>query len=256
MQRCLPLLLALALATPAIAGEDTSNTSSFESVMTMRIDGDIEIAADGTVKSHTIDTELKPEMRSKMRIALVARQAGEDYVVEIENATFGKIAQPAEGVMTSVGVASLPQRKLPAYRIPANALITVQFHIDRTGNVLDVATTQCAITAMAPNQNAAYVCKRLERDSIATLKTWKFKVVPGTGVSDTDTITTALWFQVDSARDDKTTGKWRRETRSAYRPAPWRKRDEPRVGTADITDGGVMQPFAGLTLEQGLGRAL
>ena len=283
MHKRIPFLLALALATPAIAGE-TQYTESLESVLTMRIDGEIEVAADGHVKSHKLNTELPPEIRTpvdkaigawrfapptmdgkpveaaigKMRIALVASQRDDkNYVLKIENVVFNEAATQAASsppqVSRDITIAS--KRSMPRFRASANVLVSMLFHIDPNGAVLDVAPTQCTVLAIAPAQDPTVACKTLERESVIALRNWKFNVAKGGDGQPVDAMM-GVFFSRDGSSSVLEPGKWRRELRSAYRPAPWAKADDPRMGTSDVTDGGLQQPYAGLKLEEGIGKIL
>lgn len=272
----LPLMLAVGfLATPAVA--DSQYTQALESVLTMRIDGEVEVAGDGSVKSHTLATELPPEIRtpvekaiaswrfapptvagkpvaaarSKMRIALVARESGKDYVVKIENVTFA--GPEATDDASEPGGVSIAKRKLPNFRTPVDALVTLLLHVDADGKLLDVVPTQCTVVAIAPGQNGVNACKTLERTGVAAVRGWTFKVAPG-GDGKPTTAALAFWFTMTRSPADMSPGKWRREQRSEYRAAPWE--NAPRVGTADIAEGGLVHPYAGLKLEEGIGKTL
>lgn len=275
-----PLLaLALVAVMPAIAGE-SQYTESLESVLTMRIDGEIEVGADGHVKSHKLDAALPPEIRTPvekaigawrfappmvdgkpvekaiatMRIALVATQRDDkNYVLKIENVTFNQAATEARPA-TSQDIMIAAKRPMPRFRATANVLVSMLFHIDANGGVLDVAPTQCTVLAVAPKQDPAMACKALERESVTALRNWKITMPPGGDGQPTDAML-ALFFTRDGASSAPEPGKWRRELRSAYRRAPWQKADAPRLGTAEA-DAGLVRPYAGLKLEEGIGKTL
>ena len=285
MQRRLPLLLALAFAAPVIAG-DAPALPPLESVVTLRVDGNIEIDASGKVVSHTLDTALpeaiqaiidkavatwkfapptedgKPveRARSKMRIALSAKdveQGGaKGLAVKIDNVTF----PPLQTEKRAPGDASLrPRDKLKHPGVSAEAVVTLNFRYDPSGKIVDLAPSQCTILAVDKHLTPEEACEALERHSVQGFKRYHLKVEPG-GKDELQSGTMAFKYASYGSRNaapDKI-GQWRPELRTPYRVAPWEPADAPRVGTSDVDDsgGGLMSRTAGLTLLEGTGKTL
>jgi hypothetical protein len=287
MQRRLPLLLALAFAAP-VAAADLIYTNSLESVLTLRVDGEIEIDGKGQVVSHKLDTELPAAMsalidkavvrwkflpptedgkpperaRSKMRIALLANEVDQDgktgLIVKIENVTFPPPPADPAGKPVAPGPA-IRRGRLPKLTVGAEALITFNVQYDASGRILDVAPSQCTVLAMSRGADAEGACKKLERDSVSAMRTWKVdNVKPGMEKPETGVVAIQfMWNRADYKARENATGQWRRELRSPYRTAPWEAADAPRVGTSDVDGtGGLISRTAGLTLLEGIGKTL
>jgi hypothetical protein len=289
MHKRLPLLLALALAAPAIAG-DTIYTKSLESVLTLRVDGDIEIDATGHVTSHTLKTELPPDMqalvdkavarwkflpptengkpidraRSKMRIALVANEVEQKdgttgLIVKIDNVTFPPAPVDPATAKNAPPEPAIDAGRLPKLQVAAEALIMFNVQYDATGRILNVAPAQCTVLALGRGTNAASACAELERQSVSAMKTWKVEnVKPGLEKPETGAVGIKfMWSRANYRARENATGQWRRELRSPYRSAPWDAPDAPRVGTSDVDSGGALiSRTAGLTLLEGIGKTL
>jgi len=285
MQRRLPLVLALAFAAPVIAG-DKPALAPLESVVTLRVDGNIEIDANGKVVSHTLDTALPEAMqaiidkavatwkfappteggkpveraRSKMRISLSAKdveQGGaKGLAVKIDNVTFPAV----QSENRAPGDASLrPRDKLKHPGVSAEALVTLNFRYDPSGKIVDVAPSQCTILSVDKRLTPEEVCDALERHSVKGFKRYQLKVEPG-GKDELQAGTMAFKYAQyggPNARPE-TAGQWRPELRTPYRTAPWEPADAPRMGTSDVDDsgGGLASQTAGLTLLEGTGKTL
>lgn len=285
MRKQWPLLIALALATPVAAG-DSPYTNSMESVLTLRVDGDIEIDANGNVTSHKLHSELPGDMqalmdkaiarwkflpptaegkpidraRSRMRIAVVAHEVennGEPgLIVKIENVTFPPSAADPAGKPTPPGP-TIERGRMPRFTVPADVLITIHLQYDGSGKVLNIAPSQCTVLALGRGTDGTTACEMLERESVSAIRNWKVdNVKPGT-VAETGTVVLKFVTNRMTAKGrEAATGEWRRELRSPYRPAPWEKPDAPRVGTSDVEGSGLVTRTAGLTLLEGIGKAL
>ena len=286
MHKQLTLLLALALATPAIAG-DSPYTNSLESVLTLRVDGDIEIDATGHVTSHKLHSELPADMqalidkaiarwkflpptadgkpleraRSKMRIALVATEVEQDggtgLIVKIENVTFPPPPADPAG-KPAPAQPTIDAGRLPKLQVAAEALITFNVQYDAKGQVLNVAPSQCTVLALGRGTNATSACETLERDSVRAMRSWRVdNVKPDMAQPETGTVAIAfMWNRSAYKRRDSATGQWRRELRSPYRVAPWEKPDALRVGTSDVDGSGLVTRASSLTLLEGIGKTL
>lgn len=283
MQRRLPLLLALAFAAPVVAG-DAPALPPLESVVTMRVDGNIEIDATGKVISHTLDTALpaalqaiidkavatwkfeaptedgKPveRARSKMRISLSAKDVepggAKGLAVKIDNVMF----PPAQTEKKQPGEASLKaQNRLPKFEASAEAMVTLNFRYEASGKIVDVAPSQCTILANDKQLTPEQACEAFERSSVQAFKRWKLKVEPG-GKDELASGTMGFKFLYYGSRNTyEATGQWRPELRTPYRTAPWEPADAPRIGTSDIDDnGGLISSAPGLKLLEGIGKTL
>jgi hypothetical protein len=282
MHKRLPLLLALAFAAPVVAG-DAPDTQPIESVVTLRVDGNIEIDANGKVMSHQLDTDIpeaikaivdkavatwkfapptlggKPAdgARSRMRISLSAKDVEQNGVkglaMKIDNVTF----PAAPGAKREPGDASMrSNNKLKHPGVPAEAVLTFNLRYDQKGKVVDLAPTQCTVLAIDPTTTPEKACAEFERTSVMAIKRWRLDVEPG-GRDALATGTLALQFRMMGTKSREAPGEWRPELRTPYRKAPWEAVDAPRVGASDVDGvGGMIPRTAGLTLLEGIGKTL
>lgn len=200
--------------------------------------------------------------RSKMRIALLGNEVDQDgktgLIVKIENVTFPP-APAASAGKPVVPEPAIHSRRLPKLTVGAEALITFNLQFDTSGRILDVAPSQCTVLAMSRGTDAEDACKKLERDSVSAIRTWKVdNVNPGMGKPATGVVAIQfMWNRAGYKARENATGQWRRELRSPYRIAPWDAPDAPRVGTSDVDGtGGLISRTAGLTLLEGIGKTL
>jgi hypothetical protein len=276
--KCL-LLLSMAFALPAVAA-GANGTRSFESVLTLRVDGEVEIDANGGVVSHKLDTALPEEfrasidkavarwrfqpptedgkpverVRSRMRIALAAHEAGKDFIMKIENVTFpGPRQDPA--ATEHPKPPRLTYSHVGPHKTMAEALVTYHIKYDAAGRVLDVWPTQCTVLTLANALNPKRACQELERHGVAAARQWRLEATPDAPDHMTGSISLHFATSQNAQRVD-VPGQWRREVRSSFRSAPWLQSDVPRVGTSDVSGSGLVEQQAGVALLEGIGKTL
>lgn len=265
------LLILMAAPLHSAASKATS-----EKLMTMRIDGEIEVSQTGLVESHRIKTDVTDDIRKlvdraiadwrfepptmdngaparargQMRITLAALPTdGGNYAVRVDNVVFP--ASPSRG---RIYATTKPTAKAPSF--PVNAIVPVEFRISPTGETLDVTATQCSILAMAPGSNEGRVCAQLVQSAERGLRRLRFKFddVPPAPVSG---VLPLHFLSYGADALDENMGVWRAEWRTRYTKPVWAPDDAPRVGASDLTGGAFMQHAPGLRLREGaIGRVL
>ncbi|MCL6619545.1 MAG: energy transducer TonB [Thermomonas hydrothermalis] len=179
-------VLALWLACAgAQAGTAPAEQVSGESVLTMRVDGELTIGTQGEVEAYALRTELTPDLqkmldkaipkwtfvpieqdgkpvraKTPMRITLVAREIGEKkYEVKIENVIFmplteedRRAAEAAEAAERAAGKAVAKSNRLQPPRYPKELLfagisgsVLLRLHVNPDGTVADVFAEQSSL---------------------------------------------------------------------------------------------------------------
>lgn len=234
-------LLTLMLLFPCHVAQ--SKLPAGESLMTLRIEGEIEVDKAGRVSTHRLDTKLTDDVRdlvssavaqwtfeppavagapatarAPMRITLAARRTGKDYSVSVDNVVF----LPREPELSKLTlVKTTPRPKPPAFM--AVAVVTLSIGVDRSGRILDVAPTQCSIHAIERHVMPADACRDLEKRSVAAGRKFKLKYEPnGDAAPEAEPIygVVAFHFRGRGIEIDDAAGRWRAEWRTPYRPAP------------------------------------
>jgi len=172
--------MALLLCFIAFSSVAADALPATESIMTMRVDGELAIDPQGKVLDYRIDTKLEPAVRaqidkaiprwrfvpvsidgkatavkSRMRITLAAQQVAAGYAVSIDNVVFqddrastnmqvmGADAKPADDI-------SAKFRKPPGYplglmRAGVEGAVLVYIRVTPDGKAGDVAAVQSAL---------------------------------------------------------------------------------------------------------------
>ncbi|NUS60889.1 MAG: hypothetical protein HOQ01_08075 [Lysobacter sp.] len=239
MRRTAPLLTALAIAigSPvAIAKKDLAPPTPLVEVMTMRVEGAIEVDATGRVLSHAIDTKLPDAVRAKldraipawtfkpiempagtsakvpMVLTIAATQVAEGHIVRLEAAEF---ADGPNGTRPT-RVATRTYLKSP-YRA-TDAIVRIAARVDADGHALDAASLGCTLyNAGGDAEEKALMCRRLEALSLEGVLQARFRefnmALPGMG---------EVWFYFNPQGPmDERPGRWRVESSTGTRKVAW-----------------------------------
>lgn len=243
-----------------------------ESVMSMRVDGELLISPEGEVREHRITTEVpsgikamidksiagwrfepitddagKPVLaKTFMRLTLVAREAdGDDYTVTLENVRFHDGKEPDyRGAARERGI-DVEVRPRPNYPplllgngVNGSALVHVLFDTD--GKVQDAIVVQSAIFNVRGQSDVlAQAVAEMEKESLRAVRRMRVKFGPQIDLADDENrsgyLTINYWTQGKSNDDDdfRKPGKWRQEQRGPLRAAVWLG-DAGRVGISDV----------------------
>jgi len=284
--RLATLSALLLLSAPAFA---STAPGEIERVMTLRIDGEVEVDKNGNVSSYHVETPLPEEFgeivdkavagwtfhppvangkpataRAKMRITLASRDEQGKHHVWVDSVTFPheKVAEREGRVAIEVPASTFrvaepaPKPRYPAFAV--GALVSLDLRVDPSGRVLDVAPTQCRIHAIEAGTNASRACKALERESMRVAKQWTLAYEGANGgMEGARHGTINLHYTVPhlDVTADHAPGIWRPEMRTAYRAPSWQSGDR-RVGAADVVSHGLPRA-PDLALREGIiGEAL
>jgi len=231
------LMLVLAPAIPAVAGEQATTESSslgVERLLSMSVDGTILVDTDGSVRDYTLATPLAPNLsallgkaikgwrfepvlvdgevvraEAKMRISLAATKDGENYQVRIENAVF----RPAETGLDSQGRGSTVEasgRRMNPPKYPhalqlagLSGRVLVALHFSPEGKVIDAVPVQAMVfDARGRDRTLAQAIKLLEDSTVQAARKWSVTVStkPGAVTTEKDfTAYTTVEYVMDNA---------------------------------------------------------
>ena len=275
-QKRIWLLLCLLLAPlSALAGKEIKVDNS---VMTMRIDGEIAIDTAGKVLDYKITTPSTPEMqqildksvrrwtfqpvvlegkpvaaKSRMRITLAAREARNGYAVSVDNVTFrgdpgGEAAPSAtEGVPVSIatGVMRPPLYPKNLARGGVEAAVLLYLKLSLDGSVEQAIAVQSSLFDVRGSANiVAQARKQFEDSALSAARRWKFAVTARSTTPTASDLTVSVPVQytmVNHANRDET-GSWRVELRSEKNIVPWLvdATDAQDIGISDVDTNDVL----------------
>lgn len=282
MHKGIWLLLCLMLAP--LVGSAKQPVEIDNSVLTMRIDGEIAIDPTGKVLDYRITTPIKPEMqqildasvrkwtfhpillegkpvaaKSKMRITLAAREAGTGYSVSVDNVTFrGDSEQEDKSASqeTKAGgqVAIAPKVMRPGgyptglMRSGVEGAVLLYLKLSLDGSVEDVLAVQSSLYDVRGRPQVLDQARKLFEDAaIAAAKRWKFEIKSSKAAPTADdlTVTVPVAYVMDKRQASDAPGQWRAELRSEKRIVPWLL-DAPAAQDIGISDldSGDMLPIA------------
>lgn len=243
-----------------------------ESVMSMRVDGELLIGQTGEVREHRVTTEVPTAIKSlieksiatwrftpitddtgkpvlaktNMRMTVVARQAASgDFSITLENVRFHDGKKPdyrAEAREKGIDVVVRPQPKYPplmlANGVNGSALVQVLF--DAEGKVQDAIVVQSAMFNVR-GQPAVMekAVTEMERESLRAIRRMRVEFGPKIDLADDASrsgyLAINFWMQGKSNDDAdfRKPGKWRQEQRGPLRAAVWLG-DAARVGISDV----------------------
>lgn len=272
------LLAACVLAAPLQAQtgkklpQAAIEVARSESVMSMRVDGELLIGPEGEVREYKITTEVpagikamidksiagwrfkpitdeagKPVLaRTFMRITLIAREgAGDDYTVTMENVRFHDGKKPDyRGAAREKGidVVTTARPKYPALMLAnnVNGSALVQLLFDAEGKVEDAIIVQSAMFNVRGHSDVlAQAVAEMEKESLRAVRRMRVKLGPQVDLADPRARSgyLAINYWMEGKRNDsddlRQPGKWRQEQRGPYRAAVWLG-DAARVGISDV----------------------
>ncbi|UHQ20706.1 energy transducer TonB [Lysobacter sp. KIS68-7] len=259
----------LFFSVPATA--TSTKPGEIEQLMTLRVDGEIEVDKTGRVSSYQAETPLPEEFaaivdkavagwtfhppvlngkpataRAKVRITLASRQEQDQHHVWVDDVSFPaqKVSEREGRVSVEVPasnyrvVESAPKPRYPTFAV--GALVSLDARVDSSGRVIDAAATQCRVHAIQADMPVSRACKTLEREAIRAAKQWTLAYEGRDGgTADLRHVSINLQYAVPhlDVSSDHAPGVWRPESRTAYRDSPWQS--ENRIGVADVHSHGL-----------------
>lgn len=270
------IMLACLLVVP-LGGIAREKLQISNSIMTMRVDGEITIGQGGGVLDYKITTPIKPEMqqlldqavrkwtfhpvivdgkpviaKNKMRITLAAHEAGRGYAVSVDNVTFrGMPSESPSGqdkpsaeqggsvvITTKSMKAGGYPRGLKQAGVEGAVLLYVRVSLD--GNTQDVIAVQSSLYNVRGRQDVLDKARKLfEDNAIAAARRWKFNVtVTKPNPTPEDmTVTVPYRYVMGRNANREDAGQWRVELRSEKAIVPWLL--DTRTDTRTVQDIGV-----------------
>lgn len=276
------LAALLFVATPGFAeigsaAVDDAQVGEAESVMTMRVQGEIGFDTSGKVVHHQITTPIDAPIRAivetvvekwrfhpylkdgvavnvktPFELTLVGRaQADGNYAITAETARFGVSRydckdENSDSCKQANPIVHTPRK--PAYppalaRAGVGGQVMVYLYINPDGTIADAKVAQTALFGVKGNPQELEKARRsLEVECLAYAK--RIQVTPGSGdlVGGGDTHRVAglpFRFNANGAFNDNL-GEWRLEARGRKRVADWMKDFENVPGASDAAGGGLL----------------
>ena len=272
------------LASIPVAAEQASQsatTGRAESVMTMRVDGELAIDTQGQVLDYRIDTKLQPELqqliakavpswlfwpvvidgkpvaaKTNMRITLAARPVDTGYAIKVDNVTFRtESASPPDPRLykDTVSITS-KSMKPPGYpkglqQAGAEGMVLLYLKINLDGKVDQVTAAQSSLFNIKGSAKTMETgLALLEASTVTAAKRWTFQVDPkGKAVTDEDLTISVPVLYLLAKKNINAAGLWRQEVRGPMHRAPWLHqigdiRLAQRPGVSDF-DSGEMLPL-------------
>lgn len=253
------ITLACLLVVP-LGGIAREKLQVSNSIMTMRVDGEITIAQDGGVLDYRITTPIKPEMqqllnkavrkwtfhpvlvdgksviaKNNMRITLAAREAGSGYAVSVDNVTFrrmsseSKAGQDKPSVEKEAAIITAKSMKPGGYPTGlmwagVEGAVLLDIRVSPQGNVDDIVAVQSSLYNVRGRPDVLEDARKLLEDSaIAAAKRWKFNVTltkPDVTAADM-TVSVPYRYVTRGSTRREDAGQWRVELRSEKAIVPW-----------------------------------
>jgi TonB family protein len=247
------------LLLPALAAPAATPAPQSEKVLTMRVDGVLTVAPDGTVRDYRIATPMPTGLqevldkavrgwtfhpvrlngepvaaRNNMRVTLAARESGDGYAVAVDNVTFRPLAPPAPGETTGPadgdGTVTVTARNLRPGSYPRGLMragvegaVLLYLKLEPDGRVEDVVAVQSSLYDVRGRERTLdQARKQFERNAIDAARRWSFHVETtgdATPTASDLTVTVPVWYSMATRGDDA--GKWRIELRGPRQPVPW-----------------------------------
>ena len=215
-----------------------------ESVMSLRINGQVEVDPAGRVVSHELHTPMTEALRTQVerkvadlsfappmqpvptrgaiRISLSARPQGDAHAVRFDDVAFvpDTSEQSPRGYWDLVDTGGVAR-----HRLRATGAVSMAFRVAPDGRVLDAFPQQCTVFAVRPGLSMQDACRDLERHGEKLVLKMKgvYRPAPGEAMpTGPGTGVLPLTFTQGIQRLDKPRpGQWRKEWRTAYKQAPW-----------------------------------
>ncbi len=267
-----PITMVQAKEPPALVTSDHGLT---ESVMTMRVRGDLTFGPDGVVREHHVATKLDPAVaafvdkaidgwkfkpylqdgipvnaRTYFQMTLAARDQGADkYEISVDHASFtddetygGHKAALNKSKCVIDCIVSQPAA--PAYMGQVNGGVIVHLYLNPDGTVADAVIGQSALYSVRGRDKVLDDARKVF-EKIALRYARGVRFAPGSGsplVGDNHFVGALPFvFQMDERHDSDNLGRWRLEQRGKRTIAPWLIHDPARwVGVSDTSGSGFI----------------
>jgi TonB family protein len=273
-------LLALALAlgpVPALARQaDAAPLPALESLMSLQVEGEVDIDAAGNVVAFRFDApppaSLRPSLERTvqgwkfvaedadapmkaqtidMHIAVAARESAGAYLARIDNVRLSAKApdgKPLRGYETDTVAVQSRSMRAPAYPSALNQLeiegkVLVAVLLDPDGSVADAAVVQSAVLdAREQSDGLRRAMQWFEASALAAAKRWRFDVTPLAGVPTPKDLTLFVPVNYGMWGKRNEPERWRPIVRTEHTPPPWLPATDvrSRLGVADVGGGGAV----------------
>lgn len=263
------MAMLVAMGTPAATKVQIAQG---ESVLTMRVDGELAIDKDGRVMEYRIRTKLAPQIeklvakavpgwrfepiqvdgqavaaKTPMRITLAATEIKGGYEVRVDNVTFQpntdeEFKAAAAATDTPVKIAS-KKLKPPMYpaglqRAGVDGLVLLNLRLNPDGTVADVLAVQSSLLNVKGKSELLDRARGVfEKSALAAAEHWTFdvNVQEGTTPSAADfSVSVPVDYRIShGGKPSPLDGQWRIEFRGPRLAAPW------LLDVKDVQDIGV-----------------
>lgn len=253
----------------------TNDHGLTESVMTMRVRGDLTFGPDGVVKEHHVATKLDPAVaafvdkaidgwkfkpylqdgipvnaRTYFQMTLAARDQGADkYEISVDHASFtddetygGHKAALNKSKCVIDCIVSQPAA--PAYMGQVNGGVIVHLYLNPDGTVADAVIGQSALYSVRGRDKVLDDARKVF-EKIALRYARGVRFAPGSGsplVGDNHLVGgMSFAFQMDERHESDNLGKWRLEQRGKRNVASWLANSPDRwIGVSDTSGSGFV----------------
>lgn len=276
------LVLAIGLLAPLHPAHAVDTRPEVDAVqapvLTVRVDGDIVVNADGSLASYARMTELPATLgakldalvkdwrfefadfpagaeraKARMRITLAAEERRTDnYAVHIDNVTFphDHNERTRVGSVRESGDVAIKVIKLGGVRYPermqnaqVEAIVLLRLRLDEsTGQVLDAVAVQTSLlNVRGEDMLLKNAIKDFEFAVLRGAKQWRFEITAMEGRAPEGDLTVSVPVMFAFNGKEKA-GVWRSEVRGPKREAAWLQSTTfaDAGGVSDIADGEVL----------------
>jgi len=283
--------LAFAVAAmPAFARAPAAPPAPLETVMSLQLQGEVDIDAAGNVVAFRFDAPPPESVRPaiertirgwhfvprvdgavvqaqtiRMQLALGAHESNGTYRSRIESAWLSAKAprEQQRRVENETVVLQVASMHAPIYppalaQLGISAKVLVGVRVGADGKVADAVVVQGALMdAQDQSAGARRALGWFEDSALAGARRWRFDVTPhGVPTPEDLTVLVPVYY---SPEGFEPTGKWRSIVRTTRTPPPWlpASDDRTRLGVADVGNGGTVPRAADVRLvEDPAGAAL
>lgn len=204
MRKGIWLLACLLLATVAVSASEPAPQA--ETLMTMRVDGEIAIDTQGKVLDYKIATEVQPEIKAlldkaisgwafipvlidgtptavktKMRITLAGRPVDTGYKIGIDNVVFhGESAKDKAAAAPPTGVVLTTKTRKPIPKYPkyaVNGMVLVYVRTSPEGKIEEAIAAQLNLfNAKGDPTQLANALQAMEDNAVSAIRQWTVNV--------------------------------------------------------------------------------
>ena len=264
---------------------------TLETVVTMRVDGQLSLDAQGHVADYRIDTPVVDSLAAslrrtvlgwtfhpvlvngvpapattKMRVTLAATETAGNYRVKIDNVTFpGDLAKPEQGSELAGKIARLkltpPRYPIGLQRAGVTGIVLLAIQVDEKGKVAQVSSVQTQLYDVRGRGKALQLAVGImERNAVDAARYWTFTLPADFG--NLPQAKRVVMVPVEYSLDDMpgaVSAPWRTVVRTSRREIPWLqdKAGQQQVGVADVGHGEMMSLASAFSLADNvIGNAL